>query len=58
MAKNIAPKGKPVVAEVVAVEEVKTGGLTFDDGIVLTTFLVLAAALTMVILAVQERYPG
>lgn len=55
--KVIATKGK-VVATEVAVEEVKTGGLTFDDGIVLTTFFIVAGALALVLMASQKFATG
>lgn len=52
--KTTAPKASKAPAADVAVEEVKTGGLTFDDGIVLTTFLVIAGALALVLMASQK----
>ena len=42
---------KVVQAEAVEVEEVKEGGMNLDDGIVLTTSLLLAVAIALVFLA-------
>ena len=47
---------RAAAAEVEAVEEVKTGGMVLDDGIILTTFLLLAASLAMVVFAL-DAYP-
>ncbi len=44
-------------AQVEAVEEVKTGGMNIDDGIVLTTFLLLAGAVALAYLALGN-YPA
>lgn len=46
---------REVVAEV-EVEQVDTGGMTLDEGIVLTTFFLLAGAIALVVLALQ-KYP-
>jgi hypothetical protein len=43
-------------AEAEVAAEEKTGGLGIDDGIILTTFLLLAGALTIVVVAL-DAYP-
>jgi hypothetical protein len=48
---------KAVEVEAVEVEEVQAGGMNLDDGIVLTTFLLLAIAIALIILAGQI-YPS
>lgn len=54
MAKN-TKKGKDVaeVVEAVEVEEVKEGGMGIDDGLVLTTTLLLGLAIALIFLASQ-----
>lgn len=40
------------------VEVVEKPGLGIDDGIILTTFLVLAAAIALVVMAINSAYPS
>jgi hypothetical protein len=40
------------------VEVVEKPGLGIDDGIILTTFLVLAAAIALVVMATNSAYPS
>lgn len=40
------------------VEVVEKPGLGIDEGIVLTTFFVLAAAIALVVTATNSAYPG
>lgn len=47
----MAKKTKAAAAPVAEVEVVDKGGLGIDEGIVLTTFLLLAGAITLVIMA-------
>lgn len=42
----------------VVLEEVETGQSGVDEGIVFTTFLLLAGAVTLIYLILQARYPG
>ena len=49
-------RAAPRAAEV-EIEEVSSGGMGIDDGIILTTFLLLAGALALVLIALQT-YPG
>lgn len=41
----------------VALEEVETGGMGLDDGIVLTTFLLLVGAIVLVYMAGEAYAP-
>lgn len=57
MAKKIEKKKvteKVVTTDGAEIEEVKTGGLTFEDGIVLTTTLLIVLALVLVYFASQK----
>ena len=42
----------------VVLEEAQTGQSGIDEGMVFTTFLLLAGAVTLVYLILQDRYPG
>ncbi|MCA8955835.1 MAG: hypothetical protein KDC87_07165 [Planctomycetes bacterium] len=56
-----APKGRDKRGAVAAepiLEEVKTGGAGIDEGIVFTTFFLLAGALTLMWMIVEGRYPS
>ena len=44
----------PAIEEGADVEEVKTGGLGFEDGLVLTTTLLIVLALVLVFFAYQK----
>jgi hypothetical protein len=50
----MAKKTKEVVPVVAEIEAVETGGLGIDEGIVITTFLVLATAITLIYMAVES----
>lgn len=50
------PKARRGRAEAEAVEQPSEGGMGFDDGIILTTFLLLAGALALVVMAL-DAYP-
>lgn len=54
MAKKAATKPAAPAAEV---EVVAKPGLGIDEGIVLTTFLVLCVAIALVVLATKHAYP-
>ncbi|MBK8097972.1 MAG: hypothetical protein IPK26_12745 [Planctomycetes bacterium] len=49
----MAKKNKEAAAPAEAIEAVETGGLGIDEGIVITTFLVLIAAITLIYFAVE-----
>ena len=42
----------------VVLEEVQTGQSGVDEGMVFTTFLLLAGAVTLVYMILEGRYPG
>lgn len=46
-----------VVAPVADVETVETGGLGIDEGIAITTFIVLLASIVLVYMALQQYPP-
>lgn len=54
--KNNAKKPAPA-APVAELEQVKTGGMGIDDGIVLATFLLLVTAVALVMVA-SKAYPS
>ena len=45
-------------AEAAVLEEVETGGAGIDEGIVFTTFFLLAGAVTLIYTILEGRYPG
>jgi hypothetical protein len=62
MARNPKAKksSKPARAVVVAepvLEEVDTGGAGIDEGMVFTTFFLLAGAVTLMYMILNTRYP-
>lgn len=50
------PKARRARVEAEAIEQPSEGGMGFDDGIILTTFLLLAGALALVVMAL-DAYP-
>lgn len=61
MARNAKPAKEPRAArrgraEAEVVEQPQEGGMGLDDGIILTTFLLLAGALALVVVALNA-YP-
>ena len=59
MASKNTKKAKEVAAvpEAIEVEEVKEGGMGLDDGLVLTTTLLLGLAIALIFLA-SQGYPA
>ena len=53
MAKNTKKPKEAEIVEAVEVEEVKEGGMGIDDGLVLTTSLMLAVAIALIFFASQ-----
>ncbi|GDY03115.1 hypothetical protein LBMAG49_24440 [Planctomycetota bacterium] len=56
MAKKQNKSKQVALAPVVELEQVKTGGLGIDDGIILATFLMLVTAIALVLVA-SKAYP-
>ena len=50
-------RAKPAAQEVDVVEQVEGGGMGIDEGVILTTTILLAGALALVLVALQS-YPG
>ena len=55
-AKKNPPKKAAPAAPVAELEQVKTGGMGIDEGIILATFLLLVTALALVLVA-KQAYP-
>ena len=50
-------RSKPAPAQEAVLEEVDAGGAGIDEGIVFTTFFLLAGAVTLVYMIMNDRYP-
>ena len=51
-------RSKPAPAQEAVLEEVDGGGAGIDEGIVFTTFFLLAGAVTLIYMILDGRYPN